>query len=137
MNVRLYLSYVIKISFESHFWRKKVTNIHVVIATLLWKSFYNVSRKSVNHNGLKILMHGVIVLPDAMSYDKNILFFLFFLFFSSSKLSEASLLVLFWGCCLLSPFQLSPSASAAVSVAARTVEGPRVDMTLKGPPVCG
>ena len=84
---------------------------------------------------LSILTHGIIVLTDSMSYDKNI--FCFVSFFSSSKLSEASLLVLFWGCCLLSPFQSSPSASAAVSVAARTVEGPRVDMTLKGPLVCG
>ena len=70
-----------------------------------------------------------------MSYDKNVYFL--FLFFSSSKLLEVSLLVLFWGCCLLSSFRFWPSASAAVSVAARTVEGPRVDMTLKGPPVCG
>ena len=137
MTVRIYLSYVIKVSFESHFWRKKVKNIHVDIAKLLWKSSYNVSRKSVNHKWFIDFMHGVIVLPDAMSYDKNVLFFILFLFFSSSKLSEVSLPVLFSGCCLLSPFQLSPSASAAVSVAARTVEGPRVDMTQKGPPVCG
>ena len=32
-------------------------------------SFHNVSRKSVNHC-LWILMHGVILLPDAMSCDK-------------------------------------------------------------------
>ena len=47
MNVRFYLSYDIKITLKSHFWRKKV-----IIASLFMQRCYgrnNVSRKSVNH----------------------------------------------------------------------------------------
>ena len=53
---------------ESHFWRK-----NVIILSLCTQRCYrrhNVSRKSINHYGLSILLHGVISLPDATSYDK-------------------------------------------------------------------
>ena len=53
----------IKITLKSYFWGKKV-----IIASLLRP--YD-SRKSENHLwfGLSILLHGVISLPDALSYD--------------------------------------------------------------------
>ena len=35
----------------------------------LKESFHNVSRKSINCSGLSILMHCVISLPEATSYD--------------------------------------------------------------------
>ena len=56
----------------------------------------------------------------------------FLFFFSSSKHSEVSLPALYLGCCLLSFFPLLLLVSAAASAAARTVVGPRTDMTLKG-----
>ena len=51
---------------KSDFWRKSV-----IILSLYTQRCYrrhNVSRKSINH--LSILLHGVILLPDATSYDK-------------------------------------------------------------------
>ena len=39
--------------------------------TLLKPSFHNVTRNSVTTSDLSILMHDVISLPDATSYDKN------------------------------------------------------------------
>ena len=51
---------------KSHFWRK-----NVIILSLCAQRCYgrhNVSRKSTS--GLSILLHGVISLPDATSYDK-------------------------------------------------------------------
>ena len=64
MNVRFYLSHDIKITVKSHFWRKKNA---IMYAMLLWMSFYNVTKIC-----LLILIHGVISLPDVMSYDKKI-----------------------------------------------------------------
>ena len=37
MNVRLYLTYDIKITLKSHFWRKSY-NFVIMYATLLWTS---------------------------------------------------------------------------------------------------
>ena len=55
---------------ESHIWRK-----NVIILSLCTQRFYGrhkVSRKSVNHQWFIELLHGVLLLPDATSYDKNI-----------------------------------------------------------------
>ena len=64
-NVRFYLSYDIKITLKSHFCCKNV--IILSLCTQRCYGRHNVSRKS---SGLSILLHGVISLPDAMSYDK-------------------------------------------------------------------
>ena len=68
MNVRFYLSY--DKYFESHFWRKNV--IILSLCTQRCYGRHNVSRKSINDSGLHILLHGVISLPNATSYDKDI-----------------------------------------------------------------
>ena len=65
MNVRFYLSYDIKITLKSHFSRKSV-----IILSLCTQRCYG--RHNVSRNGLQILLHGVISLPDATSYDKVI-----------------------------------------------------------------
>ena len=57
-------------SLKSHFWRK-----NIIILSLCTQHCYgrhNVSRKSINHQWFIdfILLHGVISLPDATSYDK-------------------------------------------------------------------
>ena len=40
-----------------------------------WASFHNVEKICKSHNGLSILMHSVITLPDTTSYDKyNLLY---------------------------------------------------------------
>ena len=47
MNVTFYLSYDIKITLKSHFWRK-----NIIILSLYTHAYYgrhNVTRKSVNH----------------------------------------------------------------------------------------
>ena len=52
---------------KSHFWRK-----NVIILSLCMERCYgrhNVSRKSIN---LSILLHDVISLPEATSYDKHV-----------------------------------------------------------------
>ena len=62
MNVRFYLSYDNKITLKSHFCSK-----NIIILSLCMQCCYgnhNLSSKS------SILMHGVISLPDATSYDK-------------------------------------------------------------------
>ena len=53
---------------ESHFWRKNV--IILSLCTQRCYGRHNVSRKSITTSGLQILLHGVISLPDATSYDK-------------------------------------------------------------------
>ena len=50
-----------------HFWRKNV--IILSLCTHRCYGHHNVSRKSFS--GLSILLHGVISLPDATSYDKK------------------------------------------------------------------
>ena len=52
---------------KSHFWRKNV--IILPLCTQRCYGRHKVSCKSINH--LSILLHGVISLPDATSYDKN------------------------------------------------------------------
>ena len=47
MNVRFYLSYDIKNTLKSHFWRKNVTISS--LCTQRWYGRQNVSHKSVNH----------------------------------------------------------------------------------------
>ena len=64
MCVRFYLSYDIKITLKSHFWRKKVINASLCMQRCY--GHHKVSRKSV----ISILLHGVISLPDPTSYDK-------------------------------------------------------------------
>ena len=64
MNVRLYLSYDIMITLKSHFLGKKCYNFVIVMDVITFPE--NLQTTS----GLSILLHGVISLPDAMSYDK-------------------------------------------------------------------
>ena len=47
MNVRFYLSYDIKITLKSHFWRINI--IIVLLCTHRCYGRHNVSRKSINH----------------------------------------------------------------------------------------
>ena len=55
---------------KSHFWCKNV--IILSLCTQRCYGRYNVSRKSIKTtSGLSILLHGVISLPDATSYDKK------------------------------------------------------------------
>ena len=54
---------------KPHFWLK-----NVMILSLCTQRYYgrhNVSRKSITTSGLSSLLHGVISLPDAMSYDSQ------------------------------------------------------------------
>ena len=66
-NVRFYLSYDIKITLKSHFYRK---NVIILSSTQRCYERHNVSLKSVATSGLSILLHDFISLPDASSYDK-------------------------------------------------------------------
>ena len=63
MNVRFYLSYDIKITLTSHFCRKSVTILslctHFVMDAITFHETLSTD-----------LMHGVISLSDATSYDK-------------------------------------------------------------------
>ena len=61
--------YGIKIALKSHFWRKSV--IILLLYTQRCYGRQNVSSKSINHytSGLSILIHGVISLSDATSYE--------------------------------------------------------------------
>ena len=43
----------------------------ILYAALLWTSLHNVTKICKPCTGLKILNNGVILLPDAMSYDKR------------------------------------------------------------------
>ena len=54
---------------KSHFWRKKV--ILLSSCTQHCYGCQNVSRKSINHYWFINLLHGVISLPDATSYDND------------------------------------------------------------------
>ena len=55
---------------KSHFWRKNV--IILPLCTQRCYGRHNVSRKSKTTSGLQILLHSVISLPCATSYDKYI-----------------------------------------------------------------
>ena len=71
MNVRFYLSYDIKITLKSHFLHKNV----IILSTCRQHCYghHKVYQKICNPLVvLSILLHGVILLPDAMSYDNNI-----------------------------------------------------------------
>ena len=46
-NVRFYLSYSIKITLKSHFWRENA--MHLFLCTQRCYGRHNVSRKSINH----------------------------------------------------------------------------------------
>ena len=63
MNVRFYSSYVIEITFKSHFCRKRV--IVLSLCTQHCYGRHNVSQKSWN------ILHGVISLPNMTSCDKS------------------------------------------------------------------
>ena len=54
---------------KSHFWRKNV----MILSSCTQRCYghNNVSLKSITTSGLQILLHGVILLPDATSYDKR------------------------------------------------------------------
>ena len=54
---------------KSHFWRKN--GIILSLCTQRCYGRHNFSRKSITTSGLSILLHGVISLPDATSYDKE------------------------------------------------------------------
>ena len=62
-----FLSYDMKITLKSPFLCNKV--IFLPLCTQRCYGPYKVSRKSVNHLWFSILMHGVISLLDATSYD--------------------------------------------------------------------
>ena len=67
MNVRFYLSYDIKNTLKSHFWRK-----NVIILSLCMQCCYgqhNVSRKTTR--GLSVLLHDVISIPYTTSHDNS------------------------------------------------------------------
>ena len=71
-KVRLYLSYDIKITLKSHFWHKKVRMLS--FKQHCYGHHFITLPKSLNQttSGLLILMHDIISLPDATSYDKII-----------------------------------------------------------------
>ena len=72
LNVRFSLSYDIKITLKFH---SDVKNV-IILSLCMQCSFgrHNISHKSINPtNGLSILLHGVISLPDATSYDESCL----------------------------------------------------------------
>ena len=60
--------YHITNTLKSHFWRKKSYDLSSCTQRCYGR--HNVSRKSATTSGLSILLHGVISLPDATSYDK-------------------------------------------------------------------
>ena len=70
-NVRFYLSYDIKITLKSHFYRKKRYHFVTMYETLLWTllRFPTICKQLVV---LSILLHGVISLPDTTPYDKKV-----------------------------------------------------------------
>ena len=50
MNPRFHLSYDIKITLKSHFWRKKYNHFVIMYGTLLWTTYiYKFSRKYISH----------------------------------------------------------------------------------------
>ena len=53
---------------KSDYWRKNV--IILSLCTQRCYGRHNVSRKSINHKWFIDLLHGVISLPDATTYDK-------------------------------------------------------------------
>ena len=53
---------------KSHFWRKNVMILSLCTQRCYGRNY--VSRKSITTSGLQFLLHGVISLPDATSYDK-------------------------------------------------------------------
>ena len=72
MKVRFYLSYRIKITLKSLFWRKKLKFCHYVRNVVM--DVITFPENQLTTSGLSILMHGVISLPGSTSYDR-ILFF--------------------------------------------------------------
>ena len=62
-NTRARMLYDIKITLKSHFWRKMVIFLSLCMQHCYRR--HNVTRKSVNHSDLSILMHGHISLQDA------------------------------------------------------------------------
>ena len=66
MNIRLYLSYDIKITLKSHFCCINVTiNCHYVCNIVMDVIMFPENLQTTS--GLSILMHDVISLPDPMS----------------------------------------------------------------------
>ena len=67
--MRLYLSYDIHIVFKFHFLHKIVIchNVHYVVTDVI-----RLQINLKNTSGLSILMHDVISLPGATSYDKEL-----------------------------------------------------------------
>ena len=62
-------TYHMTITLKSHFWPKDV--IILSLCTQRCYGRHNVSRKSKTTSGISILLHGVISLPDATSYDNS------------------------------------------------------------------
>ena len=69
MNVRFILSYNIKITLKSHFCRKNV--ITFSLCTQVVMDVITFPKNRLTTSGLQILLHGVISLRDATSYDNN------------------------------------------------------------------
>ena len=71
-----HLLYDIKITLKSHFWCKSVIILSICMQRCYGRhACYNVSRTSVTTSCLSNLLHGVISLPDATSYDKIYIFY--------------------------------------------------------------
>ena len=66
--MRFYLSYGIKITLKSHFCRKTLYPCHYARNVVMDVITFPINLSTTS--GLSILLHGVISLPDATSYDK-------------------------------------------------------------------
>ena len=67
------VSYDIKYTLKSHCWRK-----NVIILSICVQLCYG--RHNVSTRDLSILLHGIISLPDAMSYDNWLHWYMYKLF---------------------------------------------------------
>ena len=67
MNVRFYLSFDIKIILKSHYCRKNVIIFHYVHNSVM--DVITFPKNLQTTSGLLILLHGIISLPEATSYD--------------------------------------------------------------------
>ena len=67
MNVRFYLSYDIKNTLKSYFWRKNVIILSLCTLNIMDVKTFPVNLETIS--GLSILMHDVISLPEATSYN--------------------------------------------------------------------
>ena len=79
--LRFYLSYDIRVTLKPHFCRKR--DNFVIMYAALWTSL-TFSLNLQTTSGLSILLHSVISLPDATSYNKICFCLLLLTFFQNS-----------------------------------------------------